>query len=161
MTTDLCTTASIRSALGVSEREIRDDVLLDPIYSIRLSEALRLFSADLVNDYTTTAALGTKTTSQQRFVDVVQAYSAYFVALQCVGAAPMFAPKQITDGKTQVVRVDDPYKNLRGDLAGALAFFKTSLISAYSALYPGMTVLPTTARVNVVISPLGTNPVTG
>lgn len=159
--TDLTSTASIRAALGVSERELRDEVLIDPIYSVQLSEALFAIHADLFDDFVTTVAIAedTRTRTEQRFVDLVQTFSAYHVANQCLGSVAMFAPTMIKDDRTELQRTD-PYKNLRADLPGALAVLSRSLRSVY-ALVNTEAVVTTPNRINVLASPLGVNPVTG
>lgn len=160
--TDLTSTASIRAALGVSERELRDEVLLDPIYSVRLTEALYAMHADLFDDFVATAAIAeeARTRTEQRFVDLVQTFSAYHVSAQCLGSVAMFAPQTIKDDRTEIQRNVDPYKNLRTDLPAALALLASSLRNVYSLINLGA-VVTTPARINVLATTLGTNPVTG
>lgn len=161
--TDLTSTASVRSALGVSERELRDTVLQDPIYSVMLTEALYAIHVDLFDDFIVVAAIdpAVRTSIEKRFFDLVQTYSAYHVAIQCLGAVPMFAPKVIKDDRTEVQRSEDPYRHLRTDLPAALALLLTSLRSVYQLVNPDATYLNLVTRIMAVASPLATDPVTG
>lgn len=161
--TDLTSTASVRSALGVSERELRDDVLLDPIYSVRLTEALHTLSETLYDDFVTAATIleDLRTRDQQRFVDLTQTFGAYHVATQCLGSVAMFAPMTIKDSRSELTRNDDPYKSLRTDLPLALALITKQLLRVYAVINPSAVVVSAAARVRVTAAPLAINPVTG
>lgn len=162
-TTDLTTTSSVRAALGVSERELRDEVLSNPIYATLLNEAIFGLSDTLFDDFVTTAAIAeaSRTRTQQRFVDLTQTFSAYHIGVQCLGTVAMFAPKTIKDSRSELSRNDDPYKNLRTDLPAALALLRQSLLNVYSLINPSAVVTAKVARVLVTAAPLGVNPVTG
>lgn len=159
--TDVVSTASVRAVLGVSERELRDAVLLDPVYSIRLTLALKTLHAELLADFVEIAALPTKTDAQQLFVDLLQAYSAYLVAQLCMAAVPMFAPETIKDSRSEMTRGASPYAKLAGDIAASLNLLKTNLLAAYLVINPDATFTATTARILAVAAPLAVDPVTG
>lgn len=163
MATSIATTSSIRAVLGVSERELRDDVLLNPIYRVRLNEALLALHPSLFDDYVTAEAVPevSRTSAQQRLVDLTQTYSAYQIASQCLGSVAMFAPIVIKDSRSELNRQDDPFAALRLDVVAVLAILKTQLLTAYNAINPGSPVPSATARIRALIAPLGVNPVTG
>lgn len=161
MATNLASTASIRSVLGVSERELRDDVLLDPTFSVLLNEDLYAISPDLVADYEIADAVDPKTTIQQRFVDLTQTYAAYQIALQCCNSVSMFAPETIKDSRSELTRGADFYKTLRADIQATLKTLRVLLRSAYAAINPIYTPPTAIERIRVVAVPLGIDPVTG
>ncbi len=160
--TDLTTTASIRAALGVSEKEIRDAVLLNPIYSVPLIEAIYALHEDLFTNFVTVAGLETRTQIQQRFFDLVQLYSAYFIAKLCLASVSMFAPQKIKDAAgSELMRMDDPYAQLRKDLPAMLSIFKVQLLTVYNQINPISPLPSAVERIRVVAAPLGVDPVTG
>ena len=162
MSIDFTSTASVRAVLGVSEKEIRDDVLLDPIYSVRLTEGLRDLNSQISADYLVAVAVveAARTATQQRFVDLVQSYSAYYIANVCLGAVSMFAPTVIKDSRSELQRNDDPYKTLRTDVPASLAWIRSRLLAVYALINPSAAVVPV-ARIMALASPLGASPVTG
>lgn len=161
--TDLTSTSSVRAALGVSERELRDQVLQNPIYMTMLTESLHSIHVDLFDTYIIVSAIveASRTRTQQRFVDLIQTYSAYHIAVQCLGSVAMFAPLVIKDDRTEVQRTDDPYKHLRTDLVDTLAALLRSLAAVYGLIVPDSIPALRSTRINIVIAPLAVNPVTG
>lgn len=161
MAVNLCSTSSVRAVLGVSEAELRDTVLLQPIYLTRLTNQLEALHPDIVSDFAAASETDPMSGEQDRFVNLLQTYSAYVMAKYLVGAAPMFAPKTIKDDRTEAQRVDDPYKSLRSDIDESLPFLKIQLMVAYSKINSSSPLPSATARIRVLASPLGVNPVTG
>lgn len=159
--TDLTSTSSVRSVLGVSEKELRDDVLIEPIYSTILSIELRAIYSDILTLFDTVQAIDPRTAAQQQFLDLMQTYASYNVALQCCISVRMFAPKIIQDSKSKLERQDDPYKNLRTDIGATLGFLRDTLLTLLPDLVPGFEPPAKVARVLVVATPLAVDPVTG
>jgi hypothetical protein len=159
--TDVTTTAEVRAVLGVSEKEIRDTVLLQPIYAVRLSEALYALDDGLLTAYTAASLASPQSALQLRFTNLVETYSAYRVAEFCLGAVAMFAPKEIKDSRSEVIRVNDPYAKLRGDIDEALVSLQALMLSVYALIDPSVPVVVATVRTMVAAAPLGTDPVTG
>jgi hypothetical protein len=158
--TDYTTPASVRAILGVSDKEITDPVLLDPIFRVTLTEQLNDLSPALLPAYLALKDLTTNTGPQTRYVDVFQSYAAYLVAQQLVGSAAMFAPQIIKDTKTELARTLDAHKGLRDAIAGSLDYLRGRLLDSYAVLTAG-TAKKATARTLVLNSALGLNPVTG
>lgn len=159
---DLTSTAEVRAVLGVSEKELRDDVLLLPLYSTRLVGDIEALHAQMLADFVTTAALATRTDDQQRFVDLLQAYAAYNVARQCLGAVAMFAPQLISAAaKSTAQRVADPYARLREDVPATMHILKTRLRSAYARLNPDATPPTAAERLYATAVTPAVNPITG
>lgn len=161
MTINLCSTSSVRAVLGVAETELRDEVLLQPIYVTRLKDHLLELHPEMVNDFATAAAANPQSVDQERFTDMLQAYASYRMAHLLVGAVEMFAPKTIQDSKTQVERSTDPYARLKKDIVDSLPYLKTRLLVAYSKINAGSPAPAATERIRVIVSTPANNPVTG
>lgn len=161
MTTNLCSTSSVRAVLGVSEAELRDDVLLQPIYVTRLKEHLFGLNESMIDDFGVAAVASPQTREQTRFVDLLQTYAAYRMAHHLLGAVAMFAPKTIQDSKTQVERVDDPFSRLKQDILDSLPYLKVQLLTAYSKINTSVSAPTAPSRIRVLVSTPSNNPVTG
>ncbi len=157
--TDYCTTNSIRAVLGVSEEEIEDTVILDPVYAVTLQENLADVNSGIIAAFV--AIPGSPTAGELRFKELVQTYAAYQVAQILLTSVKMFAPQTITDSKAQTSRVNDPYADLRGEILGSLDYFIPRVRSAYSTLYPVASVATNTARVFALNAGIAFDPVTG
>lgn len=161
MAVNLCSTSSVRAVLGVSEAELRDTVLLQPIYLARLKEHLLGLHVSMINDFATSAAASPQSGDQERFTDLLQTYAAYQMAHQLIGAMPMFAPQTIKDSRSEMTRVADPYARLRQDVLDSLPYLKTRLLTAYNKINPASPVPTATQRIRVLVSTPAVNPVTG
>lgn len=159
--TDLTSTADIRSALGVSEKELPDLVLSSPIYMTKLMEALTAIHESLYDDFVTAAAAVGPTALQERFVNLTQAYSAYHIALQCAGAIDMIAPQTIKDARSELTRQDNASAQLKKDLTESLRFFRVSLRGVYAQINPAAAMPTAIERIMASAAGLGTDPVTG
>lgn len=159
-TTDLTTSSAVRAVLGVSEQELPDDVLLEPIYTTLLTEDLREIHPQLVNDFAAVAVIEVKTDDQERFFDLVQMYSAYHIAKRCLGAVGMFAPGIIKDARSELQRTGDPYAQLRADVQATLPTLKVRMRRAYSRINPAYAAPTPAERLRVLVT-VPTNPVTG
>jgi hypothetical protein len=159
--TDLVTTDSVRAALGVSAQELPDAVLTNSIYSTRLREDLRDLNTQIISDFAMISALTVRTADQDRFLDLMQAYAAYNVAQQCLGALPMFAPLTIKDEKAELTRNVNPYEQLGRDIGAVLSAMRSRLQKAYALI--NTAAQPPAAIVEVfgVAVGLSTDPVTG
>lgn len=160
--TDLTTTASVRAVLGVSEKEIKDVVLLNPVYSTQLTEEIYRLDDGLMAAYAAARDATTRTEIEQRLYDLFQLYGAYFVAKICAaGAIDMFAPVTIKDARSELTRAQDPYSQLRFDLAASLPLIRNQLLAIYATINPDYTAPVRATRNLLVAAPLGLNPVTG
>lgn len=161
MLTDYTTPASVRSVLGVSMPEIKDDVVQSPIYETLLEEKLYSLNPQMTEDYLAAKEADPKTHLQERFVNVMQTYAAYHVASQMLGSVAMFAPKVIEDSRTKLERFNDAYKALGAEVLGTLSYLEGKLLGVYALINPDAPVPAKAARISVVNVPLGLNPITG
>lgn len=149
----------IRAALGVAPEEITDDVLSLPSYEQVLVFNLYDLSTGMAAYY---LALGTSlSANEQRFKDLLQVYATYMVASHLLISLSMFAPKDIKDAKTEMIRIDDPYAATREGVLAFLDLMRNRLLAAYLVLVPAATLPATATLVVMAVSPLGTDPVTG
>lgn len=158
---DYTTADSVRAVLGISVKEASDAVIEDPVYLTGILEALYDLSTTLATDYRKARDASPRSDKQTRFVLLVQTFCAYTVALQLIPNLPLLAPQQITDGKTAVNRVANPYENLRPSIVASLAYFKLNMIEAYAAINLTIAVPVAKRRTMVAGVGLGTDPVTG
>jgi len=159
MLTDYTTYNDIRAVLGVSEDDLTDTTLALQIYEDYLTQELEDIDITLPDTYTTTAALATPTAAETRFVKACNLFATFSVAKTLTAALPLFAAKQITDGKAQVSRFDNPYKDAIKSINEQYETLKTRLIAALGAIGT-TTTAATVQRYFAVISP-SVDPVTG
>lgn len=161
--TDITSTDSVRAALGVSEKEIKDEVLLNPIYMTRLTESIYDMHPAMLADFVVAVAVAeaVRTEDQDRFVNLVQAYASYHLAQQCLGSVAMFAPQTIKSDRSEKTRSADPYTQLRKDINETLPLIRVRLRSVYPKINPQATAPSAVERLRVLAAPLGANPITG
>jgi hypothetical protein len=103
--TTYTTYAEIRSALGVGPEELADETIALPLYEHALDEELYSIDLNLPTTFQAIADLDQSswTVAQARFYGAVCMFAVYAVAVKLSGL-PLFAPKDITDGKASVSR---------------------------------------------------------
>jgi hypothetical protein len=117
-------------------------------------------AATLEADYLAIAALPSKSTTQQKLYDVMQAFAPYAVSKSLLGSLSLFAPRRITDGRAEMERVVDPFQDARDGVDAGYNVLLDRLRAAYEAL--GNTVTVATRVFSYALAaPLGTDPVTG
>jgi hypothetical protein len=161
-TTDYIDSAQeVRSALGASPKELKDEQILGPTLLTELLERLAGVSSDLDDVYQAIKVLDPQTKDQARFVRLVKAFATYTLARLLVPVMPMLAPKRITDGKAEKERVDNPYELLIPDLDMQLGYVRKQLLDAYQKTTGNQATSVTSARVLADNVGLGTDPITG
>lgn len=151
---------SVRALLGVSSKELSDTTLQVPVFNQRLAAEINALSADLLADYATAAAAGT--TAAANFVSALRLFAAFAMARFCLASLPLFSPKSITDGKAGFARYpDSPYKAVQQRIDGEYLLYRDQLLTAYAGYGGAVTPLTSTAATLMVVSSLGTDPITG
>lgn len=139
--TDYTSYDEIRAALGVSKKEIVDATLGLSIYANFLEMEFEEVDSTVPALYQATAGLPSPTAAEVRFLSACRLFAVYSVAKHLTGSLPLFAPRQIGDGKASVQRFDSPYKDTvaavnqmydkaKNRLASALGDIGTSVTSA-------------------------------
>lgn len=128
------TPALVRSNLGVAAMERPDEEIDTSSNSTNLFEALYEVSTTLPDDLL--AAINAPSPTTTRFRNLGQLYCDLTVALFEVISVEMFAPRVIKDDRTQLERIDDPFKHLAINLAATQASVQRRLKEAYAAAYP-------------------------
>jgi hypothetical protein len=159
MLTDYTTYNDVRAALGVSEEDIPDEVLSLNLYGDTLTQEFEEISLTLESTYISTIALPTPTDIEVRFISACSLFAAYSVAKQLTAAMPLFAAKQVTDGKAQVSRFDNPYKDVIAQVTAQYEKARSRLVAAYGLIVSVTTVVAPKVYFGVV-SP-SVDPVTG
>lgn len=158
---------TIRALLGVTNLEITDATLALPVYETVFLLELSGLDQDggaAKTEYARIAAITpaeNRTANEQAFYDIVGLFAGFSVAQQLLGSAEMFAPKNIKDGKAEIERFQDPFKNLRGAVEGGYNRLRARLLRLLVVLVPGANVAVASSRTNIVSTGLGTDPVTG
>lgn len=130
------TNDQVRAIFGVSAEEIADMTLDLPLYQKNLELELDDVSPTLRADYTTVATIlpGALTAVQQAFLDGVTLFAPYAVGKQITTGLPLFAAKQVTDGKAGVTRnSDSPFQQQVSDCKKFYERFRQSLEKRYAA----------------------------
>ena len=155
------TALDIRAVLGVTPEELEDATLAVPLYLRQLQFILADIDPLLESTYLSTVAVSSKTTVQQKFVDVVQTFCAYAVSKELLTSLSLFAPRRITDGRAEVERVIDPYEDVRDGVDAAYNTLLDRVRTTYAAL--GNTITTTATRTFPLSAAAGLaiNPVTG
>lgn len=151
----------VRAVLGVSIKEIADSVIESGVYLTTVLEALYKLNATLAEDYRTASGTAQRTSKQNRFVLLVQTYCSYIVARQLIPNLPMAAPQIITDGKTALNRIANPYEHLKEPIDASISYFGANLIEAYADINSAVVVPVAARRTMVKSSGLAVDPVTG
>ncbi len=146
--TDYTTYSDIRSCLGVNQDELPDATLALSVYQGSLDIELETISSGLAADFLTIKgkAENVRTATEQKVFKGVTVFTPYAVALQLASSLPLFAPKQVSDGKATLTRdssapyqkaierCEKEYDRLKVYLTVAYAAFKGT--SATSATLP-------------------------
>ena len=111
--TDYTDYDTIRAVLGVSDEELEDTTLALPMYMDMLELGLGDIYNTLPELFESIKANPTPTPQQTKLVKVVQLYSAYFIASELLTSLTLFAPKRIADGRAEMERVVDPFKDVK------------------------------------------------
>jgi hypothetical protein len=166
--TDFTSYGEVRAALGVSDEEVKDEVIGLPMYGNHLAmefsqveDELDL-TDDLESVHTTLAAvaLGTRTKVQKRALASLSLFATYAVARHLGTSLAMMAPKSIGDGKALMARFSDsPYKSTLAQVEAQYEKARTALATALAALNSTSTTQVTTVFFGVA-SP-ASDPVTG
>lgn len=150
----------VRATLGVSDLELSDETLALSIYEMQIKLDLEEISDTLAATYLTAAALpsDSRTTAQQKLVDLTQLFSTYSVSKNLLTSLKMFGPKRITDGRAETERFD-PMAEIKLGILANYSTIRTKLIAAYTNM--GGSPAAQTTRTWVGTAALGTDPVTG
>ncbi len=159
MLTDYTTYNDLRAALGVSSTDLTDEVLSLNLYELILKQEFENIDLTLESTYITTEALTTPTAAEMRFLAATDLFATYAVAKHLTASLPMFSFKQLTDGKAQGTRFDNPYKDTVAYVKSQYDAAKSKLVEAFAAV--GTTVTPTVTKSYFSIVSPSTDPVVG
>lgn len=148
--TTYCEFDEVRSALGVNDLELKDSVLALPVYEMGLVRELNKISTSLAAAFSSIVAksLSVRTDDEVALYDAVHLFAVYAVARQVGVSLPIFAPKDIGDGKATLSRfsgepfkstlegVDSYYQITREGVRQALEVYEGSTATASTSLTP-------------------------
>lgn len=146
---DYTTYADVRAALGVSAKELPDETIALDLYSSNLELELYDLDSTAQASYNTLVTKTTPSAAESRFVAAAKFFAIYCVARHLTTTMPIFAPRQISDGKASVVRFDNLYRDTiasvnqmydlsRNRLTDALGAIGTTVATKVSLNYLGV-----------------------
>ena len=128
----------IRAVLGVSLKEAPDEVLEGNTIWYTLKLDFLDISASILIDYDTVAALPSPNAVELAFKELVTVFASYSVAYRMLDSIPLFSPKSITEGKSNLTRYSDsPYKTTAEKVTASYLKFKKRLLLAYELYKTG------------------------
>lgn len=158
--TDYTTYDDIRAALGVAPEELEDATLTLAIYQDNLEVELEEVNINLPSQFATTSAVATPSDTEQRFLQATRLFAVYAVARHLTQTLPMFGPKDLTDGKAALARVNDPHKLVIEAVNRQYGRFRARLEDQYSKVTSTSVAAAITPVYLSVVSP-SVDPVTG
>ena len=159
MLTTYTTYDDVRAALGVSTDDLEDATLALAIYDDALTQELEDVALTLQETFTAMSVNPSPTAQETRFLTACRLFSTYAVAKMLTSALPLFAAKDITDGKAATGRFDNPYKDVVKSINERYATQRTRLVNALAAV--GTASATGTARVYMAVASPSSDPVTG
>lgn len=159
--TDYTTAAEVRSVIGASDKDVRDQVIYSKARLTGLLEAMADLAPDLEAKYLELKAVTSPTEVQARFVRQAESFFTYTVALALIPIMPTLIPKRISDGKNEGERVENPFELVKPAVEETLAYIRTRLASSYQLLTGSAPVAAPARANNVSAVSLGTDPVLG
>jgi len=157
----------VRSAIGVAEEEITDDVLSQTIFELVLGFDLGdigIFVPTIQDHYLAlidTVATPAPSVDEGRFISILRVYATYVVARHLLRTLEMFAPQTIKDAKTELARVADPYADVKAGVEVFYQQMRARLLAAYLVLFPSATPNNAVSFSPLLAVGLGVDPVTG
>lgn len=159
MLIDYTTYDDIRAALGVSSTDLPDAALSLNLYELMLTQEFEAIDLTLEAVYLTTESLPSPTAEETRFLSACDLFATYAVAKHLTASLPMFSFRQMTDGKAQGTRFDNPYKDAIAYVISQYDTAKSRLIDAFSAI--GTITNTTVAKSYFAIVSPSTDPIVG
>lgn len=164
--TTYCQHSEVRSALGVNDQELRDEVLALPVYEMGLVRELNKLSTSLNAAFSAVAQLtpNARTALQAGLFDATRLFAVYAVAKQVGVSLANFAPKDVTDGKASVSRLaGDPAGDTMAKIDQMYSALRNELDTVYAAYAGGASALSAASspRPMFLASARRTDPVTG
>ena len=131
------TNNEVRAILGVTDNELSDDALGLGVYERNLKRELRDAGTNVTPIFRDFLAIpaSSRSETQIEFIEAVQVFSTYAVARQLGSALPMFAPKEMGDGKSVMQRFGvSPYQDTLKTIETMYNRAQLHLVSAYAAV---------------------------
>lgn len=156
--TEFTTYADIRAALGVTEDDLEDATLSLNLYSDSLGVEFEDVSSAFADTYATVRDIDNPSAVQISFLTATRLFATYAVAKQLTATLPVFASKQVSDGKTVVQRFDNPYRDTIKSVLDQYGKAKARLATVIATLNSGSK--STVTRVYFSVVAPSTDPIT-
>lgn len=161
MLTQFTTFDEVRAVLGVADEELEDETLSQPLYERQLVLDLEDIALALPDQFHIVSAIQypNRSSTQKRFFDLVQLFSAYAIGKHLLTSLPYFGELRMEDGRSQKERVRDPYQLTREGVLAGFNSVRLRLEAAYAGLVGG-TAAGRATRSYLLSTGLATDPVT-
>lgn len=159
MLTTYTTNADVRAVLGVSDDDLDDQTLSLALYSDYLDQELEDIALTLPATYAATKAITTPTDIETRFLKACSLFATFSVAKQLTASLPLFAAKDVTDGKAALGRFDSPFAGVIKSVNEQYEKQRARLVATLTAM--GTTSTASVARVYMAVASPSSDPVTG
>lgn len=156
---DYTTYDDIRAALGVTAKDLPDTTLALDIYSNYLELEMYEVDSTVQTTYETLVVDPSPTAAESRFIAATRFFAIYCVAKHLTTSLPLFAPRQISDGKATLARFDNPYRDTIASVHQMYDMAKNRLATALSDI--GTAVATKTPLTYFSIITPSSDPVTG
>lgn len=156
---ELISTEELRSMLGVSPKELKDDVVDLPIYLRSVRIAANRLDSRLLPIYTALPGEGLSD-DEQSFEDLFVVYVGWLTAQQMSISLVQWSPRQISDGKAILERDTGAAAQAIANIAANLAAAAQDLVAAAQILQPVQDTIVTVAYAIATFGATG-DPVTG
>jgi hypothetical protein len=154
----------VRAALGVNDLELKDTVLILPVYEMGLVRELNKISTSLPAAFSAAHSkqAADRTAAEAALYDATHLFAVYAVAKQVGVSLASFAPKDVGDGKATLSRfAGESYKETMDRVEGMFADTRSGLVAAYEAFAGSSSSTPnTTPFTSFIASSRSRDPVT-
>lgn len=157
---DFTSYEAVRAALGVNIDEISDATLALDLYDLNLQVELDGISVGLTAVYLAAKANPTPTDAEKKLLRSASLFACYAVARHLAVSMPLFAAKDVSDGKATVGRwTDNAYRDVIKGIDASYLNYQKLVSTDYASLIQGSSV--TSVRTFMVVSSPSYDPVTG
>jgi hypothetical protein len=127
-----------------------------------LDEKLSAVSDSVATSVTAIEAVAEadRTSAQKKFLATTSLYAAYATAQELLTALPMFAFKQLTDGKAEIERFDR-WGDVKAGIEKGANAMRLKLRLTLAAVDPSYTAPAAVTNLFIVSTGISTDPVTG
>ena len=167
--TDYTSYAEVRAVLGVSATELPDSVLAQPQWDSLLTLDLEDVSTNLPAKYAYMVEMYAEVfaepadgllKNERRFYELTRLYASYSTARTLLTSLPLFAVKDLTDGRASFSRGIGDFAEVRDAVLGMCTTLKSKLSIAYLKIDSTATLYTSNTQSFTVSTGIAISPIT-